>query len=85
MPKSKHRSKRSFQPIKKIDTAQPAGTPVMQAATAPASRPAPSAGAQAPLGVHHPYVFSELKRISLLTGIILVILIACALFLPRTF
>jgi len=79
MPKSR-KAKRYFEPKKRLENN--VGTP----AAAP-SGPPPTASKAASAKVksiaeRYPYVTTELKRIALLTGIILVILIILALVLP---
>ena len=47
--------------------------------TPPTKAPAPG---PTPAAVRHPYIATELRRIGILAGIILVILVMLALFLP---
>ena len=92
--KSRHnRRKYSFQGKKKKGRRSPPGV-VAQRQTdiqidkpvAPPSLAAPSVSTPAPVpaltAVRHPYVLAELRRISILAGVILAILVALVLVLP---
>jgi len=90
MPKSKHRPPHRKE--KKVNTPQSAGTPTsgMPLAANPAgqSKIMSSAAARSSLltatgATRHPYVSGELKRIAILTVIILAILVILAFALPR--
>ncbi len=91
MPKSKHRPPHRKE--KKVHLPQSANTPIAGTplAASPAGQPKvmPSAAAaRSPLltatgAARHPYVSGELKRIAILTVIILAILIILAFALPR--
>ena len=90
MPKSKRRPPHRKE--KKTQVAQSTVTPVGVPQTgAPARQPktaSPMAGSRSPLSTltgeaRHPYVTGELKRIAILTVIILVVLVILAFALPR--
>ena len=89
MPKSRHgRGRRSFQAKKgKIRQSSPAAAvpqpPASQ--TSAAAVPVRSTPATAPLAptMQYPYVLAELKRIAILAGIALAILVVLALVVPR--
>jgi len=91
--KSRHgRRKRSFQGKKKKGRRSPPGVVAQQQAVTEAHKPvapprvaAPSASAPAPTpvltAVRYPYILTELRRIGILAGIMLVILVVLALVL----
>jgi hypothetical protein len=79
MPKSR-KAKRYFEPKKKAenDVATPA-------VSAPGIPPVPARATSArvkSIAQRYPYVTSELKRIAILTGVIIIILVVLALVLP---
>jgi len=84
--KHHHRSKKSkakqrhdamtFQPPAAVDTPQPAA-----AISTPPSAKTPTPPPAAPRMAQYPYITKELRRIGILAGIILVILIVLALVL----
>jgi len=76
MPKS--RKGRRFQAKRKLESQSPEGAPAavsQEAAVSPVVRKAKT------IAVQYPYVTRELKRIGILTGVIMVILIILALVL----
>jgi len=88
MPKSRHgRGRRSFQAKKgKIRQSSPAAAvPQPASQTSAAAVPVRSMPVTAPLAptMQYPYVLAELKRIAILAGIALAILVVLALVLPR--
>jgi len=88
MPKSRHgRGRRSFQAKKgKIRQSSPAeAVPQPASPTSATAVPVRSTPATAPLAptMQYPYVLAELKRIAILAGIALAILVVLALVVPR--
>ncbi len=91
--KSQHsRRKRSFQGKKKKGRRSPPGVVAQRQAVAETRKPAapprvaaPSASAPTPMpgltAVRHPYILTELRRIGILAGIMLVILVVLVLVL----
>ena len=90
--KSRRRRKHSFQGKRKKGRRSPQGVVVQQQAdmqidkpVAPPRAVAPSATAPTPLPVlttvRYPYILTELRRIGILAGIILAILVVLALVL----
>lgn len=79
MPKAR-KAKKYFEPKKKIgENVAP------QAVSVPGQTPAPTRAAASrvrPIAERYPYVTTELKRIAILTGIILVILVVLWQALP---
>lgn len=64
--------------------AAPAGTPQAAAPAAPRAASATARTAQLLTGAaRHPFIAGELKRIGILTAVVLVILIVLAFALPR--
>ncbi len=92
--KSRHdRRKHSFQGKKKKGRRSPAGVVAQQQAVTETPKPvasprvvAPSASAPTPTpvltAVRYPHILTELRRIGILAGIMLVILVVLALVLP---
>ena len=79
MPKSR-KAKRYFEPKKKAENA--VATP---AVSAPGMPPVPARATSArvkSIAERYPYVTTELKRIAILTGVIIIILVILALVLP---
>ncbi len=86
MPKSKHRKVKHLPQSKRKASPRPNLESVSSATSTPApSKPAPSASATAhptkPTPIRYPYVTAELKRIGILSAIMLVILVVLALVL----
>jgi len=91
--KSRHgRRKHSFQGKKKKGRRSPTGVVAQRQAVTETPKPvapprvvAPSASAPTPMpvltAVQHPYILTELRRIGILAGIMLVILVVLALVL----
>jgi len=91
--KSRHdRRKHSFQSKKKKGRRSPSGAIAQRQAdiqtdkpVAPPTMAAPSASAPTPMpvltAVRHPYILTELRRIGILAGIILAILVVLVLVL----
>ena len=86
--KSQHsKAKRSFQSKKRRSQRTPPTVAAQQQPVPQAYKPAiPSVTAPAPMPkltiTQQPYMFTELRRIGILTGIMLVILVVLALVLP---
>ena len=91
--KSRHdRKKHSFQGKKKKGRRSPPGVAAQRQADTQIDKPvasprvvAPSASAPTPMpvltAVRHPYILAELRRISILAGVILAILVVLVLVL----
>ena len=91
--KSRHdRRKHSFQGKKKKGRRSPAGVVAQQQAVTETHKPvvhprvaAPSASAPTPMpgltAVRHPYILTELRRIGILAGVMLAILVVLVLVL----
>ncbi len=91
--KSRHgRRKRSFQGKKKKSRRSPPGVVAQRQAATQTDKPdipskvaAPTARAPTPMpvltAVRHPYILTELRRIGILAGILLAILVVLALVL----
>jgi len=79
MPKTR-KAKRYFEPKKKAEN-----DVVTPAVFAPGMPPAPARATSAKvksIAQRYPYVTTELKRIAILTGVIIIILVVLALVLP---
>jgi len=79
MPKSR-KAKRYFEPKKKVEN-----NVVTPAVSAPGMPPVPAratSGRVKSIAERFPYVTTELKRIAILTGVIIIILVILALVLP---
>jgi hypothetical protein len=90
MPKSKRRPPHRKEKKTRIaqSTVAPAGVSQLGVPSGQSKAASPAAGFRTPLSTltgeaRHPYVSGELKRIAILTVIILVILVILAFALPR--
>ncbi len=79
MPKSR-KAKRYFEPKKKAEN--DVATPAVSAPGMPPVPARATSGRVKSIAERFPYVTTELKRIAILTGVIIIILVVLALVLP---
>ncbi len=75
------RSKRRQGTVARV-AQQPAATATYEPVAPPVPSPRMPSPPRTPTGVRHPYIVTELRRIGILAGVMLAILVVLALVLP---